>query len=94
MSASKLCNKQVAQMSHLWKKMKTNAETSEMDLPIQQKPGYLEFCEVHIFVLMDYAVSISFRTKNCSRQNIISLQNWNMQEDFLWQKFFLTVLGY
>ena len=37
------------------------------DLPIQKKPGYLEFCKMGIFVLFDYAVSISFRTINWSR---------------------------
>ena len=38
-------------MSHLQKKTKTNPEASEIhvDLPIQQNPGYPEFCEVRIF---------------------------------------------
>ena len=37
---------------HKWatcKENKTNTETSKMDLPIQQKPGYHEFCEMRIF---------------------------------------------
>ena len=33
----------------LFSTMKTNPETTKMDLPIQQKPGYLKFCEVRIF---------------------------------------------
>ena len=31
------------------KEIETNAETSKIDLPIQQKPGYLEFYEMRIF---------------------------------------------
>ena len=34
----------------------------QLCLPIQQKPGYLEFREMSVFMSFDYAVSISFRT--------------------------------
>ena len=55
------------------------------DLPIQKKPGYLELCEMYIFVLFDYAVSISYGTINLTYTmlqcyNVTMIQHNVMQE--------------
>ena len=97
MSASHLFNKQVAKTSHLQKKkMKTKAETSKMALPIQHRPGYaLSSMKCALFVLINYAVSISFRTiKLFEMEHNLFAKKKHVLEDFLWKKSLLTVSGY
>lgn len=94
--ASDLYNKWVAKTNHLQKKMKTKAETSKMALPIQHGPGYaLSSMKCAFFMLINYAVGISFRTiKLFKVEHNLFAKKKHMLEDFLWKKSLLTILGY